>query len=389
MRPACGSRWPKLSLSIPSRCACPILEDRRRRESDTRNNLEREVEIGEVLGEGSFTLVRKCRRREDDRALAVKILSSEDDEQKQLMREEFDMLQRMDSSDIVRAVALYDCGTSVFLCLELGELGSVCAHIELKGPFSVVSALPLTQQLVRGVKYIHCKRIIHCDLKHANLLLCMRNSVLALKICDFNSAKHVGRTKTSLPLTCRGTQDFSAPEYVLYGDWNERIDIWAAGLCVYYMIQGALPFAMNAKVAASAVMTGVLPQLRWRRPNTLMEHFVHSCLTLRAHDRPPALELLHHPLFHVKPSNAVAGADQPCRNNQVEGTSRCCASSWRKREGLGLQRKLVFAEGCKNWSLDDTCLEDLDGALRCIASRRYARGIGSKGILDKDRRAKV
>ena len=43
------------------------------------------------------------------------------------------------------------------------------------------------------------------------------------------------------------TQAYNAPEIVFGTMWNERVDIWAAGLCVYYMLHRNLPLDVSDK----------------------------------------------------------------------------------------------------------------------------------------------
>ncbi|CAE8585053.1 unnamed protein product, partial [Polarella glacialis] len=95
-------------------------------------------------------------------------------------------------------------------------------------------------QLLQGVDYIHSKRIVHRDLKPANLLLKSEGQLL-LVITDFNCAKQIGDSGARM-LTERGTHHFSAPELRFGRLWNERIDIWSSGLCLYYMLRGELAF---------------------------------------------------------------------------------------------------------------------------------------------------
>ena len=48
-------------------------------------------------------------------------------------------------------------------------------------------------------------------------------------------------------LTPAGTQLYSAPELLFGLDWNERVDIWASGLCLYFMVTAKLPFNLQSQ----------------------------------------------------------------------------------------------------------------------------------------------
>jgi len=155
-------------------------------------------------------------------------------------------------------------------------------------------AQTLFLQLLRGVNYLHSKRIVHRDIKPANLLLCSGGS--ELKITDFNSAKRIGMTDNGLMLTDRGTQLYSAPELRFGRLWNERIDIWACGLCLYYMLRAMTPFQEKGHYE-DLMSSGKWPAVRWDGMSDLTRNLMMQCLSVNMHDRPPAMELLLHPVF--------------------------------------------------------------------------------------------
>lgn len=98
-------------------------------------------------------------------------------------------------------------------------------------------------------------------------------------------------------LTHRGTQGYYAPEIVLGRCWNERVDIWALGLCLFFMMRTVLPFnVMKAQVQASFI-DGFLPEVDWG--NVAIEHqsLIEQCLAVDMRDRPPAMELKQHPVL--------------------------------------------------------------------------------------------
>eukprot|EP00913_Durusdinium_trenchii_P016756 g15750.t1 len=162
-------------------------------------------------------------------------------------------------------------------------------------------------QLIRGIDYLHHKRVVHRDLKPANLLLNRQVSSTApspahrplegellwpwqLKITDFNSAKRVGACN-GLLLTDRGTQLYNAPELRFGRLWNERIDIWASGLCLYFMLRKTVPFNIGDQKVADTLLSGKLPHIDWSMMQCL---FVDPC------DRPTAMELRLHLFFASK-----------------------------------------------------------------------------------------
>lgn len=194
--------------------------------------------------------------------------------------------------------------------MELCAEGSLESHVKRHGCLSEALARCLCMQLLEGVAYLHGKRIVHRDVKPENLLLTDRS--LSLKLTDFNSAKRIGGgSGSSAMLTDRGTQDYSAPELRFGWLWNERVDEWACGMCLYFMLRAMLPFQITKTATAEALRAGELPHISWEGGastqsgsedggciSELMRNLLLQCLTINIHDRPPVMELLMHPVFN-------------------------------------------------------------------------------------------
>jgi len=94
-------------------------------------------------------------------------------------------------------------------------------------------------QILRGLKYLHSKKVIHRDLKPSNLLV---NSNCDLKICDFGLARGLD-WKTELTEYVV-TRWYRAPEIMCsHQDYNEKIDMWSVGTILAEMIRGKPLFA--------------------------------------------------------------------------------------------------------------------------------------------------
>lgn len=177
----------------------------------------------------------------------------------------------------------------------------------------------LAAQLLEGLDYLHAKRIVHRDVKPANLLL-MDTSATRLKIGDFNSARQIGSNTWTAGnrcamLTDRGTASFRSPELVLGRVWNEGVDIWAAGMTIFFMVEGQLPFRIEDVHVLSLLSQGKLPRLEQATLHSEpMLNLVLQCLAVDFHDRPPAMELLLHPV--VEPFASRPSSCPPCEKEQ-------------------------------------------------------------------------
>ena len=105
----------------------------------------------------------------------------------------------------------------------------------------------LFRQIILGIKYIHEQNIVHRDIKLENLLIDLNNNV---KICDFGIGRKIS-SKNQLLFDQCGTLMYMAPEILLStkekGYEGFPVDIWSAGISLYIMLSGTLPFNYKNK----------------------------------------------------------------------------------------------------------------------------------------------
>jgi len=254
------------------------------------------LKLHQVLGSGSLATVRLGQQINDGKNVAVKCVCSEETEVRQYIRAEYALLQMLGHPSIIQADALYECGHNMWLCMEYCNSGSVQQIVEKTGTFNEHSIQLLAKQLLEGIDYLHQKRVVHRDIKPANLLL--KNESTQLKVADFNSATRVGDSSgNSFMLSDRGSHFYSAPEFKFGRLWNERVDIWASGLSMFFMAQGQLPFNPERSSVARSLLLGRLPKITWLGLPALLRNLVQQSLTVNMYDRPTAMELLLHPVF--------------------------------------------------------------------------------------------
>ena len=107
-----------------------------------------------------------------------------------------------------------------------------------------------------GVKALHSKKILHRDLKSANIFLTKDYS---LKIGDFGISKVLERSSA---ITCIGTPLYLSPEVCNNQPYSYGSDMWALGCILFEMCTLRYPFeASNMIVLAKKIVMDEVPPI--------------------------------------------------------------------------------------------------------------------------------
>ena len=132
---------------------------------------DKELQLTEEVGHGSFATVWKVLAVDDQTVFAVKILSNRSKDEFTSAQKEADLLRQLDTQFVV---AVYGCSCtekSMAIAMEyfpLGSLQKVLQDETLKSQ----ARLPMLLDVARGMEYLHMMAIIHRDLKPGNVLVC-------------------------------------------------------------------------------------------------------------------------------------------------------------------------------------------------------------------------
>ncbi|KAG8645957.1 hypothetical protein MANES_10G112780v8 [Manihot esculenta] len=149
-----------------------------------------------------------------------------------------------------------------------------------------------TMQILKGLKYLHDRNVVHRDIKCANILVDEKGCV---KIADFGLSK-VTNLKT-LMKSCWWNPRWMPPEVVngKGGGYGFKADIWSIGCTVLEMSTRQIPYShLEPGAVDYSIGEGNLPPL----PDSLSKHsrdFILQCLQVNPDDRPTAAKLLGHP----------------------------------------------------------------------------------------------
>lgn len=145
------------------------------------------------------------------------------------------------------------------------------------------------------INYCHQANIVHRDLKPENILLEANKEFDQIKIIDFGTSL-VYSAERNLEEKL-GTPYYIAPE-VLNKNYNEKCDIWSAGVITYILLSGMPPFnGQSDQDIMNKVRAGQFSfdDRIWQTISENAKAFITSLLTFNSSDRPSAQQALQHP----------------------------------------------------------------------------------------------
>uniref|UniRef100_A0A6I8NRG6 Ribosomal protein S6 kinase n=1 Tax=Ornithorhynchus anatinus TaxID=9258 RepID=A0A6I8NRG6_ORNAN len=196
------------------------------------------------LGEGSFSICRKCLHKKSNQEYAVKIISKRMEANTQ---KEIAALKLCEGHpNIVKLHEVYHDQLHTFLVMELLNGGELFERIQKKKHFSETEASSIMRKLVSAVSHMHDVGVVHRDLKPENLLFTDENDNLEIKIIDFGFARLKPPDNQPLKTPCF-TLHYAAPELLNHNGYDESCDLWSLGVILYTMLSGQVPFQSHDK----------------------------------------------------------------------------------------------------------------------------------------------
>ncbi|KAM6130753.1 LOW QUALITY PROTEIN: ribosomal protein S6 kinase alpha-5 [Pterocles gutturalis] len=193
------------------------------------------------LGEGSFSICRKCLHKKTSQEYAVKIISKRMEANTQ---REITALKLCEGHpNVVKLHEVYHDQLHTFLVMELLKGGELLERIQKKKHFSETEASHIMRRLVSAVSHMHDVGVVHRDLKPENLLFTDETDNSEIKIIDFGFARLKPPDNQPLKTPCF-TLHYAAPE-LLNHSYDESCDLWSLG-DLYTMLSG-LPFQSQDK----------------------------------------------------------------------------------------------------------------------------------------------
>lgn len=219
----------------------------------------------------------------DKRKVALKVMRIDDEERLEIARREYSLLQQLTHPNIVKAFDFFTFSCGAVLVEEFFNGKSLDKIIRdtKDGRIAEIVAQALFVHLLDAIAYLHKHGVIHRDVKAQNMLI--SQDMTDLRLIDFNASKRLADGGDLLTMT--GTREYMPPEVLKGNSPSEASDVWASGLCFYYMLIGDLP---SRRGGASVQLKGA----KWELLSKSCKDIVRKCLEPRRDLRPQAEEVL-------------------------------------------------------------------------------------------------
>ncbi|PKU71185.1 Phosphoenolpyruvate carboxylase kinase 1 [Dendrobium catenatum] len=199
-------------------------------------SFDQDYRLGELLGRGQFGAVYKCFSVSTGKDFAVKIIDKFSgcfDRRLVYSEIKLTLLTASENPRSIQIHQVYEDITAVYLILDLCTGPDLFDRIASHGPFFESEAAALITELVEAIAECHRRGIAHRDIKPEN--------ILRLLLADFGCAAQFEKGARTL-MGKVGTPAYAAPEVMAGETYDEKVDVWSAGVVLYLMLGWTLPF---------------------------------------------------------------------------------------------------------------------------------------------------
>jgi len=222
--------------------------------------LDNRYELLELIGIGGMARVYKARCHRLNRLVAVKILREDMAQDTEFRRRFHDESQAVAMLSHPNIVAVYDVSRSSemeYIVMELIDGITLKQYIQKKGnKLNWREALHFTTQIVKALGHAHSRGIIHRDIKPHNVMVLRDGSV---KVADFGIARVLSAGHSTLTQEALGSVHYISPEQARGSFIDARSDLYSAGVVLYEMVTGRLPFEGDTAVSVAIQHINSIP----------------------------------------------------------------------------------------------------------------------------------
>ncbi|MBM4383941.1 MAG: protein kinase [Deltaproteobacteria bacterium] len=245
--------------------------------------------IDRELGRGGMGIVYQATDLVLDRPVALKVLPDGLRDNPQALRNFIREAKAAAKLNHPNIVTVYDAGEQsgrTYIAMEYVDGTTLKAVVKQRGPLAPRAIVHVLAQVCEGLHYAHSQKVIHRDIKTANLMWTREKKA---KIMDFGLARVVEGVLNHSTLVS-GTPYYMSPEQTEGGAVDHRSDLYSLGVTAFELATGQVPFK-EGNVAYHHVHTPPPDprSLRAEIPAALAE-LILACMAKSPADRPQAAQ---------------------------------------------------------------------------------------------------
>ncbi|MHC4252527.1 MAG: protein kinase domain-containing protein, partial [Planctomycetota bacterium] len=210
--------------------------------------------------------VYKARQLSMDRVVAVKVLNETYNSDRGFIERfvrEAQLVGRLSHANIIHMLDIGESERLHYYSMEFVDGMTLKRLLRQKDRIEVDRALDIAIQAAKALNYAHESKVVHRDVKPANLMLTNDGTV---KVADLGIAKTFEDSAQASGV--RGTPHYMSPEQAAGRKVDARTDVYSLGATLYHMLTGSLPFeGENDYEVVSAHTSATLPAVQEREPD--------------------------------------------------------------------------------------------------------------------------
>ena len=202
-----------------------------------------------VLGDGATSLVYLAENSSKQkfaikRISKVKIVTGINK-----LNKDAEICLKLNHKNVIKYYEIYEDINFINIVMELGDIDLF--EFIIKSPLGEIPedlVIDFLIQIFEAINYLHnVENIVHCDIKPENFVIKFdkkNGNKPILKLIDFGNCRKKPINKERLH-NFLGTKEYMPPEALEDYGFNEKVDVWAAGIIMFNMLTGTDPFASD------------------------------------------------------------------------------------------------------------------------------------------------